>query len=55
MLEPVGNKTKETRLDDIENLKCPTDDAPYFFTHKNTEIFLRTGKQWNELSNDVNS
>ncbi|XP_046393630.1 phospholipase B1, membrane-associated-like [Ischnura elegans] len=45
MLEPVGAKSRT--LDDIliDEYKCPTTRAPYFFTNKNSETFYWEGYQ----------
>lgn len=45
MLEPVGNKTRGWQPL-MERFLCPTENAPYFFTRRNSETFLRTGHQW---------
>ncbi|KAK6645403.1 hypothetical protein RUM43_001680 [Polyplax serrata] len=44
MLEPVGNKTRGWQPL-MERFLCPTENAPYFFTRRNSETFLRTGHQ----------
>ncbi|XP_068728494.1 phospholipase B1, membrane-associated-like [Montipora capricornis] len=38
MLEPVGSKTKA--WGDQETLKCPSEDKPYLFTRRNSEMVL---------------
>ncbi|XP_017773382.1 PREDICTED: phospholipase B1, membrane-associated-like [Nicrophorus vespilloides] len=46
MLEPVGNKSEKRLNYVLEKFKCPTQEAPFLFTRKNSEMYLRTGRQW---------
>ncbi|CAB3237952.1 unnamed protein product [Arctia plantaginis] len=45
LLEPVGNKTDNAPPVLLNSFKCPTRQAPYIFTYKNSRSYLRTGKQ----------
>ncbi|KRT86486.1 lipase, partial [Oryctes borbonicus] len=45
LLEPVGTKSIRKMNYVMEKFKCPTINAPYFFTNRNSKIFLETGSQ----------
>ncbi|XP_046392153.1 phospholipase B1, membrane-associated-like [Ischnura elegans] len=45
MLQPVGNKTEKIEDVRLKQYLCPTEEKPYFFTKKNSEIFLKEGHQ----------
>ncbi|XP_071440036.1 phospholipase B1, membrane-associated-like [Hetaerina americana] len=45
MLEPVGNKTRRFLLATHRDIKCPTREAPYLFTKKNSENYYKFGHQ----------
>ncbi|XP_071455386.1 phospholipase B1, membrane-associated-like [Hetaerina americana] len=45
MLEPTGNKSTPVEHNLLSTFHCPTKEAPYFFTRKNSLNFLRSGHQ----------
>ncbi|XP_014262345.1 phospholipase B1, membrane-associated-like [Cimex lectularius] len=45
MLEPVGEKSRESVSYPLQRFFCPTDDNPYIFTYNNSQRFYQTGSQ----------
>ncbi|XP_046392269.1 phospholipase B1, membrane-associated-like [Ischnura elegans] len=45
MLEPIGNKSTPLEHNLLSTFHCPTRNAPYFFTARNTFNFLQSGHQ----------
>lgn len=45
LLQPVGRKSTKRLNYILEKFQCPTTNAPYLFTNKNTKTFLMTGHQ----------
>ncbi|XP_035438886.2 phospholipase B1, membrane-associated [Spodoptera frugiperda] len=45
LLEPVGNKSDNVPPVLLRSFRCPSRNAPYFFTSKNSRSYLLTGKQ----------
>ncbi|CAH1646908.1 unnamed protein product [Spodoptera littoralis] len=45
LLEPVGNKSDNVPPILLRSFRCPSRNAPYFFTSKNSRSYLLTGKQ----------
>ncbi|VVC93573.1 unnamed protein product [Leptidea sinapis] len=45
LLEPVGNKSDNVAPVLMNSFRCPTKNAPFIFTNKNSKVFLQTGKQ----------
>ncbi|CAG4919682.1 unnamed protein product [Colias eurytheme] len=45
LLEPVGNKSDNVPPVLMHSFKCPSKNAPYIFTHKNSQIYMATGRQ----------
>ncbi|XP_046392037.1 phospholipase B1, membrane-associated-like [Ischnura elegans] len=45
MLEPVGKKTIKMEKMTHKDMKCPTINAPYLFTKKNSDTYFKTGRQ----------
>ncbi|CAH0605460.1 unnamed protein product [Chrysodeixis includens] len=45
LLEPVGNKSDNVPPVLLRSFRCPTVQAPYLFTARNSRQYLRTGKQ----------
>ncbi|KAM3956769.1 LOW QUALITY PROTEIN: phospholipase B1, membrane-associated [Aphomia sociella] len=44
LLEPVGNKSDNPPVL-MRSFRCPSPDAPYIFTAKNSKSYLETGRQ----------
>ncbi|XP_053603527.1 phospholipase B1, membrane-associated-like [Plodia interpunctella] len=45
LLEPVGNKSDAVAPVLLRSFKCPSPNAPFIYTAKNSEYFFRTGIQ----------
>lgn len=45
MLEPVGNKSQNHLPKLMEKVHCPTENAPYIFTNKNSKRYHDYGHQ----------
>ncbi|CAK1545817.1 unnamed protein product [Leptosia nina] len=45
LLEPVGNKSDNVPPVLMNSFRCPSKQAPYIFTNKNSQIFYKTGRQ----------
>jgi phospholipase B1 len=45
LLEPIGRKSKKRLNYILELFHCPTPQAPFLFTSKNSKRFLETGYQ----------
>ncbi|KPJ21191.1 hypothetical protein RR48_00147 [Papilio machaon] len=45
LLEPVGNKSDNVPPVLLKSFRCPTPQAPFFFTANNSRTFLLTGRQ----------
>ncbi|XP_050681156.1 phospholipase B1, membrane-associated-like [Leptidea sinapis] len=45
LLEPVGSKSDNVAPVLMNSFRCPTKNAPFIFTNKNSKVFLQTGKQ----------
>ncbi|XP_026321981.1 phospholipase B1, membrane-associated-like [Hyposmocoma kahamanoa] len=45
LLEPVGNKSENVPPVLLRSFRCPTREAPYIFTAKNSKTYFETGRQ----------
>ncbi|KAF2898923.1 hypothetical protein ILUMI_07251 [Ignelater luminosus] len=45
LLQPVGTKSIKPMHFIMEKFKCPSENAPYLFTNKNSRTYLATGHQ----------
>lgn len=54
LLQPVGSKSIEPMHFILEKFKCPSENAPYLFTNKNSRTYLATGHQWHLILYKLN-